>query len=75
MTAKDRVRAIELAARFALIGEDAMVSVARAELFYDFLKPCPSDRPAGRATRSKSLSGHSQCPEGQQSSEFPERPT
>lgn len=32
-----RVKAIELASRFALIGEDAMVSLARAELFLDFL--------------------------------------
>lgn len=32
-----RGKAIELSARFAMIGEDAMVSVARGELILDFL--------------------------------------
>lgn len=37
MTVRLRAQAIELSARFANIGEDPMVSIARAELFYDFL--------------------------------------
>jgi hypothetical protein len=32
-----RSQAIELSARFCNIGEDAAISVARAEMFYDFL--------------------------------------
>ena len=32
-----RRKAVELSARFALIGEDAMISVSRAELILDFL--------------------------------------
>jgi hypothetical protein len=37
MNRKLRDRAIELSARFAKIGEDAGISVARADLIYDFL--------------------------------------
>jgi hypothetical protein len=37
MSAKLRSQAIELSARFALIGEDPGISVARAEVFHDFL--------------------------------------
>jgi len=36
-----RKAAIELSARFALIGEDHAISVARADLIYDFIAGLP----------------------------------
>jgi hypothetical protein len=69
MIDRGRVRAIELAARFALIGEDPMVSVARAELFLDFLTSAGPELPAAH---SKSSEASGRLIEGQQPSGFPE---
>jgi len=66
MTVEDRAWAIKLAARFALIGEDAIASVARVEFFMT------SGRRALPATHSKSLARSQQLTEGPEASAFPE---
>jgi hypothetical protein len=40
-----RVAAIELSARFAKIGEEPAISVARAEMIYDFIACCSQFAP------------------------------
>jgi hypothetical protein len=60
MTAQRRAKAIELSARFALMGEDAMISVARAEMFFDFLSASgrwPAETAGCSAAQPKSAAG------------------
>lgn len=64
-----RFRAVELSARFANIGEDPGISVARAEVFYDFLangsekRLCFEPR-GGSSTRPRSGSRSRQSSRG-----------
>jgi hypothetical protein len=76
MTANRRAKAIELSARFALMGEDPMISVSRAEMFFDFLSAFgrwPAE-PAGlSAARSVSAALSGSGLEGLEPSDFRKR--
>lgn len=50
-----RTKAIQLSAGFAQVSEDPMISIARAELIYDFITSSTAHRPARSAKGLRGL--------------------
>jgi hypothetical protein len=66
-----RIRALELSAKFSDLGEDAGISVARAELFFDFLISDAESPFELLSARRQSGKAAGQSPEGPEDDEFP----